>query len=530
MSQLSTYKIRENSTINKFWSNIESKKKVNIDTFFMFDEDNEIDDRISVRGEKNFEHKLSILKNNLKNIKQFRIIIGVSRYNFFKVHEIANHYLKLIDKKPIVKDDFELFPLTNLKNRFNDYIQSTSLQLPSNIILEAYDPELNELLNKVQSLAIKKKTSGKKIARLMNVICEHVFIGPEIITLDIVRNCNTNCTHCRFYSPYVNQPDEFHEMKLSSKKFKAIVNDAAELQVDLVLLIGAGEPLLNNELFDMIKYIQGKGLKVGFFSNGILMNKKIAKQVIELGVDEVFFSVTAGSPEVYAKVNPMHKEKTYHLVKENIKNLVMMRNKLNKSYPKVKVTHVIHKQNHLDIINMAKDDAFENVDAARFFLIRPDKESECLILTPDEIDNIRLQLPEAKEILKRASIEFYPNIFFQLENYNPNDGSYCGDIYLNKGCVMGYLYNEFEANGKVHFCCHRRIVGNLEKKSYKDIWHSKEFRTWRRHAKFMSQHKDTKFLNNQVLYDDQCKVCEGHPIMNNVYDDLDMFGLMKYYK
>ena len=64
MSQLSTYKIRENSTINKFWSNIESKKKVNIDTFFMFDEDNEIDDRISVRGEKNFEHKLSILKNN----------------------------------------------------------------------------------------------------------------------------------------------------------------------------------------------------------------------------------------------------------------------------------------------------------------------------------------------------------------------------------------------------------------------------------------------------------------------------------
>jgi len=179
---------------------------------------------------------------------------------------------------------------------------------------------------------------------------------------------------------------------------------------------------------------------------------------------------------------------------------------------------------------MARDDAYEGADAARFFLIRPDEKSSCLVLDFQEISEIRCQLIKARETLRKAGVEFYPNIYFQLENYDPLDGTYCSDFFLKKGCIIGYYYNEFEANGKVHFCCHRRIVGDLNNKDYKDIWFSKEFNMWRRRAKFMSKFKDTLFLNNQKLYDEQCKVCEGHPIMNNVLYELEKFALMQYYK
>jgi len=55
------------------------------DTFYFYGEFDELDDRVSPNKNGNFEFKLKLLKQKIENLETVRVVIGVSRYNFFKV-------------------------------------------------------------------------------------------------------------------------------------------------------------------------------------------------------------------------------------------------------------------------------------------------------------------------------------------------------------------------------------------------------------------------------------------------------------
>ena len=508
----------------------DSKIVVKGDTFYFFGDLDELDNRVSGKENNNFTNKVELLKNKIRNLENVKLVIGMSRYNFFKLHEIAEFSLKFFNEDADLSwIKFNIFPLTNIIENFNNYLKEINSHLPRYIKLEIYDSELEEIFKKIEELALHKVDSEPELSRLLGVISENAFVGPRVMVIDPHHRCNTNCTHCWVHTPSIKHSDKFYNTSFPFDRFKKMIDDAAELKVETIILQGDGEPLLYPHCIDMLKYARSKKLDVRFFTNGILLSERIAKIVVDIGVKEIYCSFPAGTPETYKIINPIQKPETYHKVVKNLKRVMEIKRSSKKEDPRVIVTHVIHTQNHHELIKMAQDDVYEKVDAARFYLIRLDVMNRFLQLKEHEIEEIKRQIPIVEKILNKGGVEFVDNIKFQLENYNKKDGSWSKDVFLKNGCTIGYYFNLVPAKGDISFCCHLRTVGDLTKQSYKEIWTSNNYRKWRIQGKFMKDNVNAKFLNNQPLYDEHCTHCDNHQTILESYEKLKKYGLWQYY-
>ncbi|NTV23987.1 MAG: radical SAM protein [Nanoarchaeota archaeon] len=501
------------------------------DKFYFFSDDPAIDSRISCKDEENLERKSTLVRQRLSSGEKVNLVIALSRYNFFAAHKIAAMCLKLIGEDSDMSwIRLKTEPMSDLTDNFSNYIKEMKSHLPKAITVEMYDKELPAILQKFEELSLSKATSDNDLLRLLGVISEHAFIGPRVMVIDPHHRCNTNCTHCWVHTPGVKHSDEFLNRVFPMDRFRSMIDDAAELKVETIILQGDGEPLLHPNSLEMLKYARKKGLDARFFTNGILLTEDIAKQVVDIGVKEIYCSFPAGSRETYKTINPIQKPETYDRVKQNLKKLMEIKKASGKTDPRVIVTHVIHTQNCHELAKMAEDDAFEGVDAARFYLIRLDVMNKFLQLSEQDIEKIKLQVPKIEKILKEGNVEFVDNIKFQLENMNVKDGSWSKDVFLTKGCTIGWYFNLVPAKGDISFCCHLRTVGDLSKESFKDIWTSPRYRKWRRQGKYMKDNMDVKFQNGQKLFDEHCTHCDNHQMLLEVHEKLKKYDLLRYYK
>jgi len=60
---------------------------------------------------------------------------------------------------------------------------------------------------------------------------------------------------------------------------------------------------------------------------------------------------------------------------------------------------------------------------------------------------------------------------------------------LNKPCYIGYIFARILANGNIVPCCRAVMysMGNINKKSFKDIWFSEEYDKFRERALYESK-------------------------------------------
>ena len=163
-----------------------------------------------------------------------------------------------------------------------------------------------KILHKFHRLSLLGISDDDDLVRLLGIISEHTFIGPRVIVIDPHHRCNTNCTHCWVHTPKIKHTDEFLNMSFPFERFKKLIDDAAKLKVKTIILQGDGEPLLHPKSLEMLKYAKSKGLEARFFTNGILLNERVAKTVVDIGVDEIYCSFPAGTPETYKIINSIH--------------------------------------------------------------------------------------------------------------------------------------------------------------------------------------------------------------------------------
>jgi MoaA/NifB/PqqE/SkfB family radical SAM enzyme len=87
---------------------------------------------------------------------------------------------------------------------------------------------------------------------------------------------------------------------LNFEHFRYIVDQTLDLQ--RVVLHGLGEPLLNPELFQMIRYLKARGTYVLFNSNALALNQRRCAELIASGLDEYRVSFDAALPATYKKI------------------------------------------------------------------------------------------------------------------------------------------------------------------------------------------------------------------------------------
>lgn len=177
---------------------------------------------------------------------------------------------------------------------------------------------------------------------------EKKIVGDFPIHLDVetTNNCNLRCIMCG--RNWMKERLGYMDWELFTK----IIDEGAKYHLSSIKLNYRGEPLLHPKVVEMVKYAKEKGiLEVQFNTNGCLLSEKLAKELIEAGLDRMIFSFDAAERETYNKIR---RGSDYDKVLANIKKLVEVRNQIGKKKPLVRVQMVKMPENKDQIEDFIK--------------------------------------------------------------------------------------------------------------------------------------------------------------------------------
>jgi radical SAM protein with 4Fe4S-binding SPASM domain len=118
---------------------------------------------------------------------------------------------------------------------------------------------------------------------------------PLKLWIETSSKCNLRCPLC------VNRKLGKDEKKdMDFELFKKIIDQIAG-RVHNVNLFHRGEPLMNPEIADMIKYASRAELKTSLHTNGTMLEGEVSRQILHSGLDYLSFSFDGYSPDIYER-------------------------------------------------------------------------------------------------------------------------------------------------------------------------------------------------------------------------------------
>lgn len=112
-----------------------------------------------------------------------------------------------------------------------------------------------------------------------------------VVVWNTTRRCNLRCVHC--YAASDNQPAS---NELSTAEAKTLIDDLASFGAPVLLLSG-GEPLLRDDVFELLPHAAGKGLRTVISTNGTCITPGVARKLAESNVAYVGVSLDAADPK-----------------------------------------------------------------------------------------------------------------------------------------------------------------------------------------------------------------------------------------
>ena len=125
---------------------------------------------------------------------------------------------------------------------------------------------------------------------------EFTDISRPLIFWNITYRCNLRCIHC-----YINAVQGLSRDELSTEEALRVVDDAHELRTPL-LIISGGEPLIREDILDIMRRAHEYGIKISLSTNGTLISRDWAIKLRELGVQYIGISIDSPIPDVHDKI------------------------------------------------------------------------------------------------------------------------------------------------------------------------------------------------------------------------------------
>ncbi|MFC1940954.1 radical SAM protein [Chloroflexota bacterium] len=113
---------------------------------------------------------------------------------------------------------------------------------------------------------------------------------PLLVDWAITPKCNLICRHCRGMTGG----------ELSTERARKLITEIAELEPGWVIVEG-GEPLLREDLFELLALMRQEQLGVHLITNGMLLSPRIFTTLKRLGV-EVMISIDGATPATYEAI------------------------------------------------------------------------------------------------------------------------------------------------------------------------------------------------------------------------------------
>lgn len=272
-----------------------------------------------------------------------------------------------------------------------------------------------------------------------------------------------------------------------------IVRQIAKYGVKSLVISGGGEPLLNKETPDIVKFARSKGMDIGLLTNGdVSLSENKLFRVIK-NAHWIRISMDGSNPKEYKHSHGMD-EKAFQRMLSNAKNMVRVRDKygltgcdIGTGYLTDKVT----KKGMVQATKICKELGLSYIQFRPFFYDETDIDEEFAE---------SLQLADSNFRVLRSEYRYDKNTL-QTQNRG------------YKKCLSPNFHTTIAATGKVYICCHtmgmkRYEIGDLNRSSFKDIWES-----------------DTRQrLIRSISFKDCPPICKWH-VLNNVLYNIKELGI-----
>ncbi len=312
----------------------------------------------------------------------------------------------------------------------------------------------NDTINLASKITFNRFWNGVKVlssfyvGRLLNMPLQWGY--PVSISFEPTTSCNLRCPECPSGLRAFTRPTGM----LQKDFFTRTIDDIHKELLYLIFYF-QGEPYLNPDFLDMVKYASSKGIYTATSTNAHYLTDAAAKRTVESGLDRLIISIDGTTQDVY---------KQYRIggnidkVLEGAKNIVKWKKELNSKTPFVFFQFLVVKPNEHQVEDIKKLAKKIGVDEVRF---------------------------------KTAQIYDYatdPNQLIpttdKFSRYKKDPaGNYIPKNKLANRCWKMQHANVITWDGLVVPCCFDKDamhqLGNLKDQSFKEVWNNDNYKQFR---------------------------------------------------
>lgn len=327
----------------------------------------------------------------------------------------------------------------------------------------------NDSLNLISKLSFAKVWNAGKVwasYQISKRIGKPIQWGlPMSISFEPTTSCNLRCPECPSGLREFTRPTGM----LQKDFFRQTID---EIHRELIYLIFyfQGEPYLNPDFLDMVKYAHDKGIYTATSTNAHYLTDEKARKTVESGLDRLIISIDGTTQDVYEQYRVGGK---LEKVLEGARNIVKWKKTLNSKTPFVFFQFLVVKPNEHQIEAVKQLGKEIGVDQVR---------------------------------LKTAQVYDYENdpnqLIPSINKYSRYKKDRKGQIQVKSG-LQNHCWKLWHANvitwdGIVVPCCFDKDamhhLGNLKMQSFKDVWQNANYQQFRK--ELMSSRKNIDICTN----------------------------------
>jgi radical SAM protein with 4Fe4S-binding SPASM domain len=310
----------------------------------------------------------------------------------------------------------------------------------------------------------------KHIVRLLPVFLDNCLIffgkklskkGPLAVVWDINNRCNSKCIFCDYW-----RSEGEGKKELSSEEKLKIIKQLGDAGV-VFLSFCSGEPLLSNDLAELIHESKKRGMLVNVSTNGLLLEGK-AEILVDSGIDSVTISMESQRDLLYDKLRG-----TKAGFARVVRGIEKMRSLQRKGKPSIQLRCVINRLNGFEL--------------GRFLEFWKDKVDEIVFKPIYKREGVMFRVPPELQFQEKDKKKFTQYFNTILESNKKLDNLYNRLIpdFIFTGrqkkhkipCFAGTFFSEIDCQGNLYFCQEinkkeEYKLGNLTKHNFIDLWSS----------------------------------------------------------
>jgi len=250
--------------------------------------------------------------------------------------------------------------------------------------------------------------------------------------------------------------------ELSTERARRLIAEIAELKPGWLIIEG-GEPLLREDIFELLALMQQRQLEVHLITNGMLLSPQILTTLKQLGV-KVMISIDGATPATYEAIRNGANFETVVQAAGNCVNEGLLE----------AINFSILKTNYTEIPGILELAASIGAQRVTFIGLKPCQDYSAELLTPQQYgEAIKLACQAAQE----TGVEFFfdePFFWATVREWGlfTQMPAVSTGILLpsTAACIFGeYLF--IETNGEVKPCSFAPLtLGNVNEKPLAEIW------------------------------------------------------------